>query len=169
MAKILILLIVIVGVFTLSSQVHAQENTTNVTNVSNITEPVTSVGCSGECSYFWGDILEQVWVPNTIVVTGLGNCSLTHLETSSLMNDSYEFKCKVPYLNISQMQQFVFLLIGEQTNEINSLNDNITTLVNNVSATMIQKVQAEGVNVILIVVIVFMSLFIGYMIYETQF
>ena len=168
MDKKLLLLIVIVGVFTLSSQVHAA-NETNTTNVTNITEPVTSVGCSGMCSYFWGIVLNTTWVPNIISITGLGNCSLMHVETASLMDDRYEFKCVIPYLNLTETQEFIFLLMGTQTDEIKELNDDITVLTNNVSATMVQKIQAEGVNVILIVVIVFMSLFIGYMIYETQF
>ena len=161
MRKLFFAVLVFLIIFTLHSQIiHADENET-----SNETELITTVECFGDfCSYFHGSVLAQVWIPDMFTMTGMGNCSLTHIETDTMQNDSYDFSCRIPYLNLTETQEFVFLLVGEMNSKIESQSSEINDWKDNVTATTISLAEANGSIFILEIFIVLMGIAIVYMI-----
>lgn len=99
------------------------DNTTNATNMTNVLAPETTVGCSGRCSYAWGTVTNINWLPNMFVMTGIGNCSFSSMETGSINADIYSFSCAIPAMNITDAQEFIFHLLDNLNTEVNGLRD----------------------------------------------
>jgi len=121
MKRLVLVALVFVCVF--ASLVYAQEE-----NVTNVTEQ-TNVSCDGECSYIWGNTINQTWIPNIFTMTNIGNCSLTYTETDSIYSDYYKFICEISYMNLTDMQEFIFLFVSDLNSQIKDYQRNNTALM----------------------------------------
>lgn len=169
MNKLFLAVLVFIIFFTLSSREVWAQNETNVTE-----PPPTNVSCPyGNCSYFFGEILAIRWVPDVFTMSGIGNCSLIHEETETIQNDTYKFTCEVPYLNTTEMQEYVFLLLGDLTSQTETQAKKIEGLIGDINIltnkTATLEAEKNSNFWIMLTFIVCEALAIGYFLYENYY